>query len=508
MAYLIYLFEASICMCCFYLLFHLLLRKETWFQLNRYYLVLSVLFSILIPLCYYSIEIPVLIDVVETGERVVMNNEPVTVLEPNDAVLQFDIYSIIGMVYMLGVSIFSFVFLRGLIQLRMIYASGKKEYKDNITYVYGKELKAVFSFMNYIFIHPGMDDFSKEERARIINHEKVHVSDRHSFDLMFFELVKIVFWFNPVIYVYKWSLMQVHEFIADERVIELEGSSIPYASFLIENLKKNTRVNSFCNHLFHEPIKNRLIMMNTSKSRGKNALLSLSAIPIMAVLIFYFSIDIQKVAVLNTPQPLENPTLAKVEDDTIPTPPPGASPPSSIPPGAKPGYCYAKCTIPEEYKVVDKVMLNVYTGNDANVDVEERKIIVRPAYSKWAKKETASNSDGVVWYIKEIPAQTKQVKVVKDINQTQEYETRTFEIFGRSASGNVHVWKQVVCKDDKTPELLENIQTRLKAEGLEVAVTGELDRATKVALIKYQRANDLPTGNLNIESLKALGIEM
>jgi len=74
-----------------------------------------------------------------------------------------------------------------------------------------------FSFFNYIFLG---DSLKKEEREAVLKHEIVHVNQKHTLDLLFFEVLRILFWFNPLVYMYQNKIMLFHEFIADAQAVK------------------------------------------------------------------------------------------------------------------------------------------------------------------------------------------------------------------------------------------------------------------------------------------------
>lgn len=506
-AFGIYFLESSICLICFYGIYYFLLKNETWFQLNRWYLLSAVLFSISIPLFYYNIDVPVLMNAAVEENPIIINTVPVaelTEVTGNNYFVFSDLWNFILGVYWLGVVVYSSNFIKGLLQLSAFYKNGKKENKNGITYVVGENDSSVFSFFNYIFLNHKISNYTEKQQRQIINHELAHINDKHSFDLLFMELIKIIFWFNPIIIAYKKSMLQLHEYIADEKVLEKEENPLEYASFLVNQVKENTRVYSFCNHLFHKPIKNRLIMMNKSKSKGRNAVLAFSFIPALAGMIFYFCIEYQEVPV-NIAEEQDN-VLPLVEKDSIP-PADFKKPVLDFEP--EPGKCYGKCTVARKEEITSEINIHVFTGKDAgNIDTEIKEVIVKPAHEKWVKKSVDGDTDEMVWCLVNVPTEVKKILVVKDITQTNEYETQTFKIKEIADANEYLDWKEIICEDDITTSLINQVQEKLKGLGYDIVVNGTFDEATKQILYEYQGGNDLPIGNLNMETVKALSLEL
>jgi TonB family protein len=143
-----------------------------------------------------------------------------------------------------------------------------------------------FSFMRYLF-WDNTKELTPAERIKIINHELTHIRDLHSWDVMYMELVKIVFWFNPVVYFYDRSLKYHHEFIADAAVLK-ETSTKDYSKLLVQSLFKQANL-----HLAHDfnqtEIKRRLAVMEKLRTPGYKFLKVFLLLPLMALMLFAFS---------------------------------------------------------------------------------------------------------------------------------------------------------------------------------------------------------------------------
>lgn len=513
---LIYLLESNICLIIFYGVYYFLLRNETWFQLNRIILLISVTTALLIPFIHYNIDIDVLINIANESEIITQEILTPTIgIEEKTSSIFENSLKLITPIYLSGILISLFVFIKRLNSLRKLLKKGKQEKKNGITYIISNDIDLIFSFFSFIFINQKVNSFSPEEYRRIIDHEMAHIEGKHSLDIIFIELLKIPFWFNPIIYAYKESFLQLHEYIADQKVIEKDNNTLDYATFLVNQARKNTRVYSFCNHLFHEPIKNRLIMMNKFKSKKRNAIRMLSMFPALLGMIFYFGIEYREVPVnmaeeTKTDIVLDTDPVSNEERDTTPQPPTESkSSVSNLTPEL--GKCYAKCIMPNEYAQVQKTFA-VFTGNSSdNVAVEELEIISSSAKQEWVKKKiegaclSANPEDCKVWCLVETPAVSKKILVVKDINSTDKYEMKTFTTNELKKEGESE-WQEIVCQGSVTTELIENIQRKLGAMGYTIKLTSVLDEQTKEALSQYQKDNELPRGNLNIATLKKLGL--
>ena len=142
-----------------------------------------------------------------------------------------------------------------------------------------------FTFFNTIFIGGSLNTLS---RKHILTHEHVHVMQGHSWDLMFFEALRILFWFNPLVYLYQRDIAVVHEYIADAEASKDDHKSQYYQKLL--NATFGTQQLSFVNTFFnHSLIKKRVMMLQKSKSKKIAKTKYLSLIPLTFMIIFYVS---------------------------------------------------------------------------------------------------------------------------------------------------------------------------------------------------------------------------
>ncbi|MGK0388174.1 MAG: hypothetical protein ACI94Y_000902 [Maribacter sp.] len=421
-----YLLESNICLIIFYGIYYFLLRNETWFQLNRLVLLASVIAALFIPFIHYNIDVNVFINVANEGGVIIQEviNPNTNLIEDTTLFTFNNSLKLLFVTYLSGLFISFFVFIKRLNNLRELFKKGKQEKKNGVTYVLGNNTDLIFSFFSFIFINHKINSFSGIEYRRIIEHEMAHINGKHSLDIMFIELLKIIFWFNLAIYTYKQSLLQLHEYIAEQQVIKKDNDVLDYATFLVNQVKENTRVYSFGNHLFHGPIKNRLIMMNKFKSKKSNAIRMLSMFPALLGMMFYFGVEYREIPVNMEEEKAEveiDPVLEDVavaERDS--TPPAGFKPPVLDFTPEK-GKCYGKCTMSDEYIQTPK-QYAVFTGDHTEgIELEELEITTSPAKQEWVKKKVDGAclspvpNDCKVWCLVDIKAVYEKILVVKDI---------------------------------------------------------------------------------------------
>lgn len=246
MNWIIYMLLVNCSLLLFYLFYKLVLERETFFRLNRFYLITAALSAILIPLIpHHWLSPPTeIFKEVHAREILIMLSE-VSVSPLKSGTPGW--VAIAASIYLSGVVFFTLKLIWRLVQLR-------KTMSEPIS---GK----AFSFFGFKRVDSNLDG------AEIIDrHEEVHIRHVHSADIIFFEILAIICWFNPIIYAYKKSIIQVHEFYADEIAAAHQGDKAAYAMLL---LSKALRVESqvLTNSFFNEPLlKTRIHMLNKRKS--------------------------------------------------------------------------------------------------------------------------------------------------------------------------------------------------------------------------------------------------
>jgi len=145
-----------------------------------------------------------------------------------------------------------------------------------------------FSFFNYIFYNPSL--FEPNELHSVLEHEKVHARQFHTLDILLLEVLKIFFWFNPVLWFYKSAVKQNLEYLADHFAIENAGDKKSYQYLMLKqavDIQEYTLANSFYNSL----IKKRIVMLNQNQSKKINVLKTLMVAPLLGLLLVSFNIE-------------------------------------------------------------------------------------------------------------------------------------------------------------------------------------------------------------------------
>jgi beta-lactamase regulating signal transducer with metallopeptidase domain len=257
----------------------LLLSKETFFNTNRGYLLGTPILSLIIPL----IQIQSFQKIVSQEFIILL---PEIVLSPEKVIQQTAWYQSIQYIEVLfwfGVAVLISFFLVKLFRLLRLIKTSTIEKKKEFTLVHVKNQRTAFSFFNYIFLGK---EISETQQQKVIAHELVHSQQKHSLDLLFFEILKIVMWFNPMIYLYQKRITLLHEYISDAVVVK-SGIKETYINNILSSLFQVENI-SFVNQFYKQSlIKKRIIMMTKTQSQKMSQLKYLVLIPVLASMLFY-----------------------------------------------------------------------------------------------------------------------------------------------------------------------------------------------------------------------------
>ena len=281
-----YILQVILFQLVFLLVFEILLKKETFYNYNRFYLLITPVIALLLPLLkleFLAEAVPqnVRIDLpgVITGNSVnsIQNLPEVTVTAEATNINWWTIG------YFAGFSLSLILFIRKYITVNHLFRFRKVSEEKAFRIIEIPNSNMACTFFNTIFLG---DQLSDNERNQILSHELVHVKQKHSFDLIFFEIMKIILWFNPLIYIYQSRIAGLHEFIADEEVVKTTGKKTYYEQLL--NTAFNTQNISFTNQFFKNSlIKKRIIMLQKHKSSKLSKFKFLLIIPIMLSMLTY-----------------------------------------------------------------------------------------------------------------------------------------------------------------------------------------------------------------------------
>ncbi len=285
---LTYILEVSLCWMVFYSVYYLLLSKETFFKLNRTYLLLTSVLGLLIPLTDLSWFLQ------EPVEEVMYFMQPVTVgVEKLEMIVvsdtsnsSFHISALLESIYWFGVALFCLRLLYGLYQLFSFFKNARIARSNGFYIATSGKVHSPFSFLNVLFWSDKLS-LTEAERQNIFQHEEAHIFQRHSLDVFFMEALGVIFWCSPFIYLYKNSLKTVHEYLADDYVLR-SANKKQYGHLLLRQSQSGPQV-VLTNAMFNSQLKKRIEMMTKNKSSRKAAAKYLALLPVIAILSLAFS---------------------------------------------------------------------------------------------------------------------------------------------------------------------------------------------------------------------------
>ncbi|KQC02537.1 M56 family metallopeptidase [Pedobacter sp. Hv1] len=239
MAWLYYLIEANIYLGIFYAFYYFVLKNETLYVLIRWYLLVTAVLAFVLPLLTVSYTTPISQPIVAQSAKKLLYDVPLIavadkITKPSESVendINFTFDKLLFLVYGAVVLLFCCKLLFHLYKIVSIYRRGEKEIQDDITFIklpYAKE--EVFSFFSWLFLHPNL-----YQNRVIIAHEKMHIRQGHSYDVLFFELLCCLNWFNPLLYQLFSAAKLNHEYIADQETSTALMNKYDYANLLIQH---------------------------------------------------------------------------------------------------------------------------------------------------------------------------------------------------------------------------------------------------------------------------------
>ena len=286
-----YIVESGISLGIFSTIYFLFLRKETFFRLNRFFLLSALSFSILLPLLRFRVYTPKAVELPEITVTPYANLlESISVYGSSvsgNIASALSTSQWVVIVYLAGILFFAIRFSIRLLQIKKIIRQGKLIKKEGIRYVLVKRKINPFSFLNFVFVS---DDFeSQSEWEKIIQHELEHVRQGHSFDVLVLEILSAFQWFNPFFWMLKRAVKENHEFLADHAVITNSGNVLHYKQLLLKQVVGGQL--AITNNFNYSLIKSRVKMMSRIKSSKIANIKLLSGVLIAVALIIVFACE-------------------------------------------------------------------------------------------------------------------------------------------------------------------------------------------------------------------------
>ena len=264
----------------FILLYFVFLEKEKNHHFKRFYLLISAFFSVLAPL------ISINYGAIEVVENINPNNSELMIL-PETKLVESSIFTTENMLWAIYIVGFSLLFLKfswGIFKLIKEIKFSEKIKQDHYQFILKQNKFTPYSFWNAIFLNKS-DFLEGKIDNKIILHEKTHVNQKHSIDVIFIEIMLCAFWFNPAFYFYRKAIVTNHEFLADEVVLSQNNDIISYQKLILDELISEKIL--FTHPFNLHNTKKRIVMM-TNKLTKIAKMKSYLTLPISALLFFAF----------------------------------------------------------------------------------------------------------------------------------------------------------------------------------------------------------------------------
>jgi hypothetical protein len=275
-----YLLKANAVIAIFYICYKVFLERETFFEYNRWFLIIGLLAAFTIPF----IVIPVYIEQSQTSlqEFIFIGTDTVTASTETS----IDLNLIISNIYLIGITFFGCRLVLQFYSLFLLIRKGDQHKQGHYTFIKTNDVISPFSFFNWIVYNP--EQFNENELTQILAHEKVHVRQHHSLDILISQISIIVFWFNPFIWLYKKDLQQNLEFIADNNAQNKLSCKKSYQYLLLKSSVPTHQL-ALTNNFYNSLIKKRIVMLHKSKSSKIKAWKSTLIIPVLVMFLMSFN---------------------------------------------------------------------------------------------------------------------------------------------------------------------------------------------------------------------------
>ena len=273
-----FLIKSTITLFVLLAVYYLFLEKEKIHVFNRFYLLFSLVFSMVIPF--------ITIEVIQEIAQPTVNPGNIQILQGSAVILEETNYLEIGLwsLYAAVTLVLAVRFFSNIIKI-----SSKMKLNTPIEYKNAKlilvpEKTLPHTFLNTIFINK-TEYNNRQIEAELYTHELTHVTQKHTLDILFIELLKTVFWFNPIFIFYKKAIQLNHEFLADENVVTSYNNVPFYQSLLLSKANENQTF-YLASNLNYLITKKRLLMMTKTTSKNISILKKMAIAPVLAVLLF------------------------------------------------------------------------------------------------------------------------------------------------------------------------------------------------------------------------------
>ena len=279
------LLKSSVCLLVLLLFYKIALEPLSVHKFKRVYLLVAVAIAAIIPFITFVKYVQPNFD----NSSLIFDTSPTIPLDTNFKIVEETNYLpiILWSIYALGVGLF---FIRFCINLFQIISKIRKHTKvksQSFINVLMEQIEVPHTFFNFIFLNKNKFE-NNQIPAEVLLHEQTHAKQKHSLDIMFIELLQVVFWFNPLVYWLKKEVKLNHEFLADQDVINQGVDTKTYQTILLQ-FSSNQQELALANAINYSSIKKRFTLMNTQTPTKTKWIRSVLLLPLLALLLYSFS---------------------------------------------------------------------------------------------------------------------------------------------------------------------------------------------------------------------------
>lgn len=285
---LFYFLKVVLCSVVFFVYYLIALRNNKFHNYNRFYLLFSVAASWIIPLLKFQItSVHSLQNPMNPVINYIAESNTAFEFEPTKQITStFNWMQLLPSLYFSVAAVILIVFMISLFRIYKLYRKYPKEKIGNIVFLNTTADGTPFSFFRYIFWNNEIDK-NTVAGNQILEHELIHIHEKHSWDKIFIQINLVFGWFNPCLWLIKKELGMIHEFIADKKSIT-NSSSADFASMLLLATFPKHQY-KLTNPFFFSPIKRRLTMLTQNKTPRFTFLRRLNVVPLFAIVVLLFA---------------------------------------------------------------------------------------------------------------------------------------------------------------------------------------------------------------------------
>ena len=287
-----YILKSAVILALLYSLFYFFLKKETFHRFNRVCLIFTLVASLVLPLVHISTSHPSAVNQAVMASTTYVTTLPTIVVTPETKAPLLTWNDVLAYTYWIGLCVMLLYLALQIVQTYLLIKGGLRHTdKFGNTVILKDDVKSPFSIFHFIVM--SVEDY-ENHRQNILTHEQEHIRMCHSYDLLLLEVVKVIQWFNPFVWFLENDLKALHEYQADEAVINQGIDAKQYQQLLVVKAVGN-RLQPFANNLRRGSLKKRIIMMYQKKSNRWMMLKALFILPMTCFAIYAFATPESKV---------------------------------------------------------------------------------------------------------------------------------------------------------------------------------------------------------------------